>query len=74
MYSAHVNALSKAFREPPTNGAGGLGSLAIHHPTGILTALSPFAAMKAKSRSTIYVLQWSCQPYIYGINQLEVKE
>jgi hypothetical protein len=52
-YSAQLNALSKAWREPPTKGSGGLGSLAIHHPTGILTAFSPLDAMKLKSLSVM---------------------
>jgi hypothetical protein len=41
-YSAHKKALSNAFKDPPTQGCGGVGSLAIHHPTGILTELIPF--------------------------------
>lgn len=59
-YSAHVKALSSACREPPTNGFGGFGSLAIHHPTGIRTAFKPLLAMNLKSSSTIYVFQWFC--------------
>jgi hypothetical protein len=59
-YSAHVKALSRAFREPPTNGFGGCGSLAIHHPTGIRTAFNPLLAMNLKSSSTIKVFQWFC--------------
>jgi hypothetical protein len=41
-YSAHKKTLSNAFKDPPTQGCGGVGSLAIHHPTGILTELIPF--------------------------------
>lgn len=41
-YCAQEKALSNAFNDPATKGLGGFGSLAIHHPTGILTALSPF--------------------------------
>lgn len=52
-YSAHVKALSNAWREPPAKGFGGFGSLAIHHPTGILTAFNPLFAMNLKSSSTI---------------------
>jgi hypothetical protein len=50
-YFAHVKALSKACREPPTNGFGGVGSCAIHHPTGILTAFRQFDDMNPKSSS-----------------------
>ena len=60
-YSAQLNALSKAWRDPPTKGSGGSGSLAIHHPTGTLTAFSPLDAMKLKSLSVMYVLQWFCK-------------
>lgn len=66
-YSAHLKALSRAWREPPTYGAGGLGSLAIHHPTGILTAVSPLDAKNLKSSSTMYVLQCSCQRSCYQV-------
>ena len=56
-YSAQRNALSKARRDPPTNGRGGRGSLAIHYPSGILTAFSPLDAMKLKSLSVMNVRQ-----------------
>lgn len=56
-YSAQRNALSRAWRDPPTKGRGGCGSLAIHHPTGILTAVSPLDAMKLKSLSVMNVRQ-----------------
>lgn len=56
-YCAHVKALSSAAKDPPTKGLGGFGSLAIHHPTGTLTAFNPFSDMNLKSSSTMYVLQ-----------------
>lgn len=58
-YTAHKKALSSACKEPPTKGQGGEGSLAIHHPTGILAAFSPLLLMNLKSFSTINVLQCS---------------
>lgn len=48
-YCAHENALSRAAKVPPIKGAGGLGSCAIHHPTGILTAFIPCSDRKRKS-------------------------
>lgn len=56
-YCAHVKALSKAFKEPPTKGFGGVGSLAIHHPTGILTAFRPFDDKNLKSSLVMYAFQ-----------------
>jgi len=56
-YSAHVKALSSISKDPPTNGFGGVGSSAIHHPTGILTPFKPFSDMKFKSPSVIYLFQ-----------------
>jgi hypothetical protein len=41
-HSAHLKALSRDCKDPPTKGAGGFGSYAIHHPTGILTVFIPF--------------------------------
>ncbi|KAF5940505.1 hypothetical protein HYC85_021672 [Camellia sinensis] len=54
-----MKALSKACKDPPTKGCGGVGSLAIHHPTGILTAFIPLHDMKLKSSSTMNVFQCS---------------
>ena len=56
-YCAQMKALSNAANDPPTKGLGGFGSLAIHHPTGILTAFKPFADMNLKSSSVMYVFQ-----------------
>lgn len=58
-YSAQEKALSRACKEPATKGFGGFGSLAIHQPTGILTAFNPFFFMNLKSSSTMYVFQCS---------------
>lgn len=58
-YSAHEKALSKVSKEPPTKGHGGVGSLAIHHPTGILTAFRPFWDTNLKSSSTMKLFQCS---------------
>jgi len=56
-YWAQVKALSKEAKAPPTKGFGGDGSWAIHHPTGILTAVNPFSDMNLKSSSVINVFQ-----------------
>lgn len=58
-YCPQLNALSKNWREPPTKGVGGLSPLAIHQPTGTLTAFSPLDAMKLKPPSDMNVFQWS---------------
>lgn len=52
-YCAQVKALSNACSEPPTKGFGGVGSYAIHHPTGILTAFKPLDDMNLKSSSVM---------------------
>lgn len=58
-YFAHLKALSNAAKDPPTYGLGGVGSLAIHHPTGILTAFNPFSDINLKSVSVMNVVQCS---------------
>lgn len=52
-YCAHENALSRASKDPPIKGGGGLGSEAIHHPTGILTVFIPCRKRKPKSAAVI---------------------
>ncbi|PON65305.1 hypothetical protein PanWU01x14_118220 [Parasponia andersonii] len=52
-YCAQVKALSRICEESPTKGLGGVGSNAIHHPTGILTAVIPLVDMKLKSSSVM---------------------
>lgn len=71
-----MKALSNASNDPPTKGLGGFGSLAIHHPTGILTAFKPFSDMNLKSSSVMYVLQWSYKASIakYDQDSLEILE
>lgn len=54
-----MKALSNAAKDPPMYGLGGVGSLAIHHPTGILTAFNPFSDMNLKSSSVMKVVQCS---------------
>lgn len=60
-YLAHWNALSRAWREPETYGAGGFGSDAIHHPTGIRTVFMPFLERNQKSPSWINVSLCFCK-------------
>lgn len=59
-YCAHENALSRASRLPPINGAGGSGSKAIHQPTGILTVLIPCLYRKLKSSTVIKLFLCLC--------------
>ena len=54
-YRAHENALSRASKLPSMKGAGGLGSKAIHQPTGILTVFIPFLYRKSKSSMVMNV-------------------
>lgn len=62
-YCAQVNALSRASKLPPMKGAGGLGSKAIHQPTGILTVLIPCLWRKSKSSTVIKLFLCFCNTH-----------